>query len=114
MKKIDEEKREEALLAISLWRESGLNQGEFCRRENISRSTFQHWRRRYDESYEYKGKKKSRSSKSSFIPVQTVPSCSASVSKSDLEVIYTNGVRIKCPTSISRGDLEKLIGLQVV
>ena len=114
MKKIDEEKREEALLAISLWNESGLSQGEFCRRENISRSTFQHWRRRYDESYEYKGKKKSPISKSSFIPVQTVPAYSVSSSEIDLEVIYTNGVRIKCPSSIATGDLQKLIGLQAV
>lgn len=114
MKKSDEEKREEAILAISLWRESRLSQGEFCRGESIARSTFQHWRRRYDASYEYKGKKKSPISKSSFIPVQTVPVCSSPVSESDLEVIYTNGVRIKCPSSIATGDLQKLIGLQAV
>ena len=114
MKKSEEERREEAVLAISLWRESGLSQGEFCRRESIARSTFQHWRRRYDESYEYKGKKKSSASKSSFIPVQTVPVCSSPISDSALEVIYTNGVRIKCPYSISRDDLQKLIGLQAI
>ena len=105
MKKSDSEKREEALLAISLWQESGLSQGAFCRREGITRSTFQHWRRRYDDSYEYKGKQKSSPSKSSFIPVQTVPVHSVPVSESDLEIFYPNGVRLKCPFTISTDDL---------
>jgi len=114
MKKSDSEKREEALFAISLWRESGLSQGEFCRREGIARSTFQHWRRRYDESYEYKGKAKSSGSKSNFIPVQTIPVSPERFSVNDMEVIYKNGVRIKCSSSISTDDLQKLINLQAV
>lgn len=114
MKTSDEQKREEALLAISLWEESGLSQGAFCLRERIARSTFQHWRRRYDPSYTYKGKNKSASSQANgerFIALETVP-ISSSDELGSLEIIYTNDVRIKCPSSISLSDLQKLISLQ--
>jgi len=49
--KLSEERIEEIHLAITLWQESGLNQGEFCRQENIHRATFQSWRKKYDPSY---------------------------------------------------------------
>ena len=58
MKEADQEKREEALLTIELWRDSGLSQGAYCLEEGIARSTFQHWRRRYDPSYEYQSRKR--------------------------------------------------------
>ena len=112
MQKSSAEKREEALLAISLWRESGLSQGAFCRNEGISRSTFQHWRRRYDPSYEYKVKKKPPLAKPNerFIPV--VPPLEVSGNMlPDLEIIYPNGVRIKCSTSISLPVLQNLISI---
>ena len=73
MKEADQEKREEALLIIELWRDSGLSQGAYCLEEGIARSTFQHWRRRYDPSYEYQSKKKKsvpKKSKERFIPVE--------------------------------------------
>ncbi len=117
MNKSDITKQEEALLAIELWRESGLSQGAFCRQENIARTTFQHWRRRYDPSYDYKGKdeKSSVFENDSFISVemQSVESDSHSVIKSeDLEIVYKNDVRIKCSSNISLLFLEKLINLQ--
>jgi hypothetical protein len=92
MKKSDEERREEAILAINLWKESKLTQGEFCRREKIARSTFQHWRRRYDPDYVFMGKKKQRSKrkpqkKERFIPVEPVPLISASVDTQKIKTV---------------------------
>ena len=108
------EKREEALLAISLWQESDLSQGAFCRREGISRSTFQHWRKRYDPTYEYRSEpaeKPASSSKQSFIALEVkTPIASSS---DELEIIYPNGVRIKCNSSINDERLRKLISLDL-
>ena len=118
MKKSDEERREEAVLAINLWKESKLTQGEFCRREGIARSTFQHWRRRYDPDYVFKGKKKQKSKqklqkKERFIPVEPLAPVSV-VALSDFELIYPNGVHFKCVSSVSMDALGKLISLQVI
>lgn len=35
---------------IEGWKNSGLNQREYCRRENISACSFSHWKRRLEES----------------------------------------------------------------
>jgi len=103
------------MLAISLWRESNLSQGAFCLREGIARSTFQHWRKRYDSTYVHQGKKKaipSKSAKQSFIPLE-MKGTTSSVCNA-LEIIYSNGVRIKCGLAISSDDLQKLVTLQMV
>ena len=112
MIKENSEKREEALLIIELWLESGLSQGAFCKGEGIARSTFQHWRKRYDKSYAYKGKKETSpdKAKESFITVKVDSPIIDSTY--DLEVIYKNGVRIKCPSGISLKELQQLISLQ--
>lgn len=113
MNKQDNQKREEAILAIDLWRESKLSQNAFCRREGISRSTFQHWRKRYDVSYEFRVKK---SNSPTTKPKESFLSVSIDSPKPqelyDLEVIYETGVRIKCSSSISTTELQKLITLQ--
>ena len=112
MIKQDQEKREEALLIIELWRESGLSQGAFCKGEGIARSTFQHWRKRYDKSYAYKEKQKISpdKSKESFITVKV--DSPVIESTYDLEIIYKNDVRIKCSSGISLKELQDLINLQ--
>lgn len=110
----DPKKRAEALSVIDLWRESGLSQNAFCRKEGIHRSTFQHWRRRYDDSYNYKGKNKTYSthkSKESFITVKV--DSPVLENTYDLEIIYTNDVRIKCPSGIGVKELQKLISLEI-
>ena len=117
MNKMDTTKQEEALIAIELWRESGLSQNEFCRRESIHRSTFQHWRRRYDADYDYKGKNKktSKPTGDSFISLE-MKSVTAfdpkDMNNEDLEIIYKNDVRIKCSLSIPLSVLQKLINLE--
>ena len=112
MIKEDFKKREEALLIIELWRTSGLSQNKFCLQEGIARSTFQHWPRRYDKSSAYKGKTKSSpdKSKESFITIKV--DSPVIESTYDLEMIYKNDVRIKCPSDIALKDLQQLISLQ--
>lgn len=104
------EKQEKAQLAISLWRSSGLSQGAFCRREGISRSTFQHWRRRYDTTYEYRTKHTTKTTKQSFIALEMQ---TTTEQRSDaLEIIYPTGVRIKCTSSVSDQVLCRLISFR--
>lgn len=118
MKEIDQEKREEALLIIELWRESGLSQGAYCTQEGIARSTFQHWRKRYDPSYEYQSKKKKTRkpvSKESFIPLEIKEEprqYSTSSTSKEVEIIYPNSVRIKCSSDLPLLELQKLIHLE--
>lgn len=114
----DSVRRKKALAALALWRESDLTQKDFCIREGIARSTFQYWCRNYDPDYPSKFKKDEQSAEAPprqerFIPIEL----SATVSTShlgDFELIYTNGVRLRCPSSVSMDDLRKLIGLQTV
>jgi len=107
------EQREEIQMVISLWRESGLSQGAFCRREGIARSTFQSWRRRYDSTYETVEQKvhvASKTTNQSFISLEMQGSVVSS--SEDLEIIYPNGVRIKCKSTTSDERLRSLVLLQ--
>ena len=104
------EKQEEAQLAIALWKESGLSQGAFCKREGISRSTFQHWRKRHDSTYEYRAKHTTKTTKHSFIALEM--QTTAEQTPDVLEVIYPTGVRIKCTSSVSDELLCKLISFR--
>ena len=114
--------RESAELAITLWRESGLSQGAFCRQEGIARTTFQHWRKRYDPSYEYKDKKnnssarfvsKVKKSKDRFISIELEKVQSPVHSDDQLEIIYKSDVRIKCSSAVSLSTLQALVNLKV-
>ncbi len=109
-----EDRRASAEIAIELWRESGLSQGAFCRREGIARTTFQHWRKRYDPTYEKSNQKPIRvkKSKEQFISIALEEPSSISSSSDHIEIIYQNQVRIKCSASLPPSTLQTLIGLQ--
>ncbi len=47
MRKNQKYSKEEMYLAIELWQESGLSQGKFCSRENLSVKTFSYWYKKY-------------------------------------------------------------------
>lgn len=123
MSKKKEDIRESAELAITLWRESGLSQGAFCRQEGIARTTFQHWRKRYDPSYEHRDKKdtsstrfvsKVQKSKDHFINIkldEVKPLLAHSTDQ--LEIIYKSDVRIRCSSSVSMSTLQALVNLKV-
>ena len=110
--KITPEKQEERLLSISMWRESGLSQGAFCKREGISRSTFQHWRKRLDSTYEHMPKRKQKNSNKFYsIDMDTVselPSVSVMI-----EILYPNGVLLKCSNHIAEKQLSHLVNLSI-
>jgi len=117
-----EDVRESAELAITLWRESGLSQGAFCRQEGIARTTFQHWRKRYDSSYEHRDKKdtssarfmsKVQKTKDSFINIELEELKPLTHSSDHLEIIYKSDVRIRCSSSISMSTLQALVNLKV-
>ncbi len=40
---------------IEQWRESGLSQAEYCRRMDLSKSSFGYWRRRFAEAEQHTG-----------------------------------------------------------
>ena len=54
------------------WRESGLNQREYCAQEQLSRHRFRYWRRKLEpESIEPRSRSQSSEKKSSgFVPLQ--------------------------------------------
>lgn len=103
--------QEERLLAIKMWRESGLSQGAFCKQEGISRSTFQHWRRRLDPTYVKMTTSKSKNKKvtPAFFPVEISAKDSSSSKVSTLEIQYPNGVKIICRENIEISKLQTLI-----
>jgi hypothetical protein len=47
MRKNQKYSKEKIYLAIELWQESGLSQGKFCFRENLSAKIFSYWYRKY-------------------------------------------------------------------
>jgi hypothetical protein len=47
MRKNQKYSKEEMYLAMELWQESGLSQGKFCSRENLSVKTFSYWYKKY-------------------------------------------------------------------
>ena len=117
-----EDVRESAELAITLWRESGLSQGAFCRQEGIARTTFQHWRKRYDPSYEHRNKEDSSSarfvrkvkkSKDHFINIEVEEVQAVTNFSDQLEIIYKSDVRIRCSSSVSMSTLQALVNLKV-
>lgn len=113
--KLSQERIEEIQLTITVWQESGLNQVEFCRQENIHRATFQSWRKKYDPTYG-QGYIKKRSSKTTdkFLSVRMSENivdeqrCETSY---DIELCYPNTVKLKCSSSLSTESLRTLINL---
>ena len=98
-------------LAIELWQESGLSQGKFCSRENLSVKTFSYWYRKYKKE---KGLPSGHNNEVSdtFIPVKVSGDRTAKVSDGEygrIEVSFPNGVQMSCPVGIDIGQLKSLI-----
>ncbi len=111
--KLSKERLEEIELAITLWKESGLNQGEFCRQENIHRTTFQSWRKKYDPSYGNGiSQKTSPKTRDKFLAVQIQDNkkdTDEDIIFSGLEICYPNHVKVKCLSNLNPKDLRSLI-----
>ncbi|MFV0266570.1 MAG: IS66 family insertion sequence element accessory protein TnpA, partial [Draconibacterium sp.] len=65
MRKNQRNRKDEMYLAVEKWRESGLSQRKFCKREKLALQTFGYWFRKYRNE-------KHRPTKSceTFIPVE--------------------------------------------
>lgn len=113
--KLSRDRVEEIKMAITLWQESGLNQGEFCRQENIHRATFQSWRKKYDPSYGNGISQKTLPKiRNKFLAVQIQDNkkdTHEDIIFSDLEICYPNQVKIKYLSDLSPKDLHVLINL---
>lgn len=91
-------------LAIELWQESGLSQGKFCSRENLSVKTFSYWYKKYKKG---KGPSLEHNKKVSdtFIPVKVSGDRTSKVLEGEygrIEVSFPNGVQVSCLVGIDR------------
>ena len=112
MKRFQKYSCEERDLSIELWRESGLSQTAFCKREGIARSTFQHWMKRSQEDKVNRPKKVKNQGK--FIPLKIKSSTSSTLpvlSSDIIELTYPNGVCLKLKSNLSLDQLRQYISL---
>jgi hypothetical protein len=89
---------------IRKWESSGLSQEKFFRQHGISKSTFGYWRKKY--------LKEQQSSKNpdSFIPVK-IANAHNTHNNHVLELVYPNGIRLVCSSSMDLSRLKPLIVL---
>jgi hypothetical protein len=112
--KLSKERLEEIHLAITLWKESDLSQGEFCRQENIHRATFQSWRKKYDPSYGEGYRQAPPKAKDKFLTVRVsdddkfIENIELPL---DIEICYPNKVKVKCLSNLDSKILHILINL---
>ena len=71
---------------IADWQQSGMSKKRYCAAKGINEATFYYW---------YSRSKENVSSAGSFISIDKA------CRKSEVEVIYPNGVRIKADTNLS-------------
>ena len=89
-----QEKRDRMLSMIADWQQSGISKKRYCAEKGINEATFYYW---------YSRSKENVSSAGSFISIDKA------CRKSEVEVIYPNGVRIKVEKDL--GLLSQLIRL---
>ena len=109
MKKYSKEERE---LAVELWQESGLSQGDFCKQESIARSTFQNWVKQYGQ-VPVEPKENIALPSAGFVSVKLRSSVnSISSIQEPLTVHYPNGVKLTGLAGLSHQELLALIGME--
>lgn len=81
-----EEKRMQMFTLIADWQQIGMSKKRYCAEKGINAATFYYW---------YTRSKENVSSAGSFISIDNA------CRKSEVEVIYPNGVRIKADTDLS-------------
>ena len=107
MKKDQKYTQEEILLAVDMWKESGLTKAEFCKRENISPNTLKYWQRRYKHIRD-----KPRVLNDKFIPVEVPGPKVPDIPGEDIgniTITYPNGIQVSCPLTINDNQLRSLI-----
>ena len=96
---------------LEKWKASGLSQLSFCKRENISKSTFGYWYRKYKKEKGLLSEEPQKANQA-FIPVEMPGNRSTKdmlPTSSRIEVSFPNGVRVSCPVGIDIQQLKTLI-----
>ena len=110
MKKHQKNIKEEMYPLITLWKESGLNQSQYCKQEKISYYIFKYWLQKYRKQ-ESTAK---QNPPTTFLPVQIPSTAKVStdpIPKEDIVINYPNGVQVRCPVNIETAQLKALIKL---
>jgi hypothetical protein len=82
--------------------ESGLSQGKFCSRENLSVKTFSYWYKKYKKENGLSAVRNKEVSET-FITVKVSGDRTATVTNEGynrIEVSFPNGVQLSCPAEI--------------
>lgn len=95
---ITAEKKEEWLLHLELWKESGLSANRYCIENNLNKNSFRYW---IDRD---RGKIKV---KKSFVKLSVQKSLSVTC-KNNISLKY-GSYEIKIPTAFNKRDLESLL-----
>ncbi len=110
MKKNQKSTKEEMYPIIDQWKESGLNQSQYCKQEKISYYVFKYWLQKYRK--ENIGVKQNLLNP--FLPVQ-IPSTEElskePISKKDIIINYPNGIEVSCPVNIDIVQLRALVNI---
>lgn len=111
MQKNQKYSKEQMYRSIALWRESGLSQYQFCKREKLTTSTFSYWLRKFRKE---KGLSKFSREKpvKTFIPVEVSKTIEPDVLEIEqIEITYPNGVKVSCPPCIDIAQLKTIISI---
>ncbi len=100
MKKQERENwKNEMLLLIREWKESGINQKDFCRQHDLTMHSFYYWLRKY--------KQINTPLENGFLPVEIKPPVNGT--RGDIQIHYPNGVQITLDKSVSISRIRALI-----
>lgn len=97
-------KQKKMYTLIEQWEQSGLPKQLFCERHNLPYHVFYY----YHNKYQGKPKKRKEKTRGAFLPVKIT---SAQAPFPPVEIIYPNGVSVKCPSAINPSQLKELINI---
>lgn len=111
MRKNQKYNKEQMYLAIEKWQASGLTQLQFCKREDLSKSTFGYWLKKYRKEKVQPKPSRGKPVKT-FIPVEVSRTLVPPVQDVEqLEITYPNGVKVSCSESINVHQLKTFINI---
>ena len=93
--------RDQHFAMITLWKQSGQSQKQFCLQNNIAYHIFHYWYKRYRNE-------QSNSSEPAFIPLNVKPSFSDATC-ANIEVVLADGKRILFHQPVSTDFLKAVI-----
>jgi transposase-like protein len=112
MRKNQKYSKEQIYLAIEKWQASGLSQYQFCKQEDISKSTFGYWYKKYKQEQSISGFSPKKPDKT-FLPLEfsTHSPESSENPPERITITYPNGVQVSCPLILDSHRLTNLAKL---